>query len=105
MTLPASFTRIKSDALIRENATPNGLTQNVVGSTGSCKNINDWYARDGSKGMVMSYPQSDMSSYSLIETVLAKDAECCRKTPLQICTLFILVIKLWRLGKFGCVKP
>lgn len=35
MTFPSSLTRMRSEALIMENATPKGLTQNVVGSTGS----------------------------------------------------------------------
>jgi hypothetical protein len=35
ITAPAWSTRIRSDAFIRLNATPNGFTQNVVGSTGS----------------------------------------------------------------------
>lgn len=35
MTLPLWSTWIRSEALIRENETPNGFTQKVVGSTGS----------------------------------------------------------------------
>jgi hypothetical protein len=35
-TFPLASTRIKSEARIRGHATPNGLTQKLVGSTGSC---------------------------------------------------------------------
>lgn len=35
MISPSSFTRIKSEAFIKLKDTPNGLTQKVVGSTGS----------------------------------------------------------------------
>ena len=35
MTLPVASTRRRSEALIKLNATPNGFTQKVVGSTGS----------------------------------------------------------------------
>lgn len=34
-TLPSWLTRIRSEALMSANATPNGFTQNVSGSTGS----------------------------------------------------------------------
>lgn len=35
ITLPSSLTRMRSEALIRLKAVPNGFTQNVSGSTGS----------------------------------------------------------------------
>jgi len=35
MTCPSALTRMRSEALRRGQATPNGLTQKEVGSTGS----------------------------------------------------------------------
>jgi hypothetical protein len=95
MTSPLSLTRMRSEDLIKLKATPNGLTQNVVGSTGS-------YMVLVSRMPVMcsTYPQRDVTSHTFVKAIFAKDAEGSRKSALQICALFVRIVKLWRLGEF-----
>lgn len=38
---------------------------------------------------------SDVPGYALIESVFAKDAECCCQTALEIFPLFLFVLEFW----------
>ena len=45
-------------------------------------------------------PQRDVTSHTFVKAIFAKDAEGSRKSALQICALFVRIVKLWRLGEF-----
>lgn len=90
--LPSALTSIKSLALKSGQATPKGLTQKLVGSTGSCLAIS-------CHNMILSknaHPQSNMPRNPLIKPQLCKNPKRQRQPPLLILPLLQLILKLRR---------
>ena len=95
MTSPSSFTRMRSDALIRLKETPKGFTQNVVGSTGSRSVM--WPATPSSKPYLPKIRKA--ADHCKILPRSADGAFTC-KFAFQIRPLFVWIVELWRTGNF-----
>lgn len=111
-TFPSALTRIKSDALRRGHATPNGFTQKLVGSTGSySKKTSAAFSHSPSQYKFRrlfraidmfvgktTYPQSNMPSNTLIKPIFGKNTESKCQSTLLIFPLLVWVLELsWQL--------
>lgn len=88
-TLPSLLTRMRSDALSRGHATPNGFTQKEVGSTGSYALVStNFSARD-----TCPYSQSNMARHSFVKPEFGKNTESQCQSTFKILSLFVRIVE------------
>ncbi len=91
----------RSSDVMLAHALPNGLTQKLLGSTGS-------FARSGLFSQPVTkqesertcvlprtYSQRDVPGNTILEPVFGKNAESESKTALQVCSCSIGIVKRW----------